>query len=115
MFGTNNFAGAYGAPTYMNTMSRGSIQWVNGVEGAKAYSVYPNTSVLLMDSNLPRFYIKNADSNGMCSIKAYEFKEIVEQQPTPNVAPQPDLSAYVTRDELNKIIDGLTGGKQSNE
>lgn len=112
MFGNNNFAGAYGAPTYFNTVNRGAIQWVNGIEGAKAYSVYPNSSVLLMDSSLPRFYIKNADSNGMCSIKEYEFKEVSSQAPV--AAAQPDLSAYVTHDELNKIIDSLTGGKQSN-
>lgn len=27
-----------------------NINWVQGLEGAKAYQIYPNSSVILMDS-----------------------------------------------------------------
>ena len=98
----------YSSP-YMGTNSRNTIQWVNGIEGAKAYSVFPNSNVMLMDSSRPRFYIKTADANGMCTIKVYDFQEVIDT-PTPTPTPAPDLSNYVTREELNKILDNLTGG-----
>lgn len=99
---------SYSSP-YMSANSRNTIQWVNGIEGAKAYSVFPNSNVMLMDSNRSRFYIKTADANGMCAIKIYDFQEVTDT-PTSTATPAPDLSNYVTREELNKILDNLTGG-----
>lgn len=51
------------------------IQYVNGIDSANAYIMSPNSSVLLMDSNKPRFYVKSSDAAGSCTVKAFDFTE----------------------------------------
>ena len=50
--------------------------YVNGLEGAKAYIISPNTSALLMDSDNPTFYIKSANSLGQSALKQFNFSEV---------------------------------------
>ena len=62
-----------------------------------------------MDSERSVFYIKTVDPNGMGSIKAYEFSELVEEpkNAAPAPTPQQDLSQYVTRTELEAMLAEL--------
>lgn len=53
------------------------IVWVQGSEGAKSYMIPPNSTVLLMDSEGTRFYIKSTDMSGMPSLRTFQFQEIV--------------------------------------
>ncbi len=107
-------------PQPQQTMNQGLL-WVQGEAGAKSYLVAPNTTVLLMDSENQRFYIKSTDGAGMPSMRTFEYMEI-----TANSAPvqKPietfDSTKYVTRAEydtkLSEImdrIDLLTAPKQS--
>lgn len=86
------------------------IIWVQGIEGAKAYQLQPNSNVILLDSEIDgRFYIKVADNVGMCNLRIFKFEEITE---TTN---KPDPSQYVTREEFNQLVSqlgGLDNGKQ---
>ena len=87
---------------YQQNQNSNQIQYVNGIESANAYQMSPNSSVLLMDNNLPRFYVKTTDAAGMASVKTFEFHEYVEQKPEEI---NPEL--YVTRkefEELKKMI-----------
>ena len=87
-----------------------NITWVQGVEGAKAYQLSPNTNVQLMDSeNDGIFYIKTSDNIGMCNLRVFKYEEIKE---TPN---QIDTSQFVTRKELDEIISKLSGGKRDEQ
>lgn len=90
----------------------GGILWCQGEAGAKSYPVAPGGSVLLMDSEGSRFYIKSTDPSGMPNpLRTFEFQEVSPQpapapspvQPTPQ--PAPDLSKFVTRDELDSRIE----------
>ena len=83
------------------------ISFTNGLTGAKGYSVPPNTTIFLMDSDAPQFYIKQSDRNGMCTIKAYKFEEIAENEAIKIVEPF-DANKYVTKEELGAIIQELT-------
>ena len=113
-------------PTYMRTQGLGGmsypptfpmqqpastngINWVLGLENAKSFYVEPGRSAILMDSERSVFYIKTVDPNGMGSIKAYEFSELVEEpkNAAPAPAPQQDLSQYVTRTELEAMLAEL--------
>lgn len=93
------------------------ITWVQGIEGAKAYQLSPNSNAILMDSeNDGRFYIKVSDNVGMCNLRTFSYTEI-----TSNPTPQVDMSEYVTRQELDKILRGIkneqsvsTNAKSSN-
>ena len=91
-------------------ISPGGITWVQGVEGAKAWQLPPNSNVLLMDSeNENTFYIKSSDSVGMCNLRYFTYQEI-DANPKSNI----DLSQYVRRDELQDLLNNLLGGT-SNE
>lgn len=52
-----------------------NITFVNGVEGAKAFQLRPNQSVILMDSDNSKFYVKSTDSLGVAKISSYSFTE----------------------------------------
>ena len=105
-FGMNS--NNYNYSPYMNYRSpaHNGITWVMGISEAKAYPVGPGGTALLMDSEQPRFYIKTADNSGMCTMKAYEFKELADGSVSP--APTlPDMSKYVTKEELAQMLESL--------
>ena len=83
------------------------LLWVSGEVGAKSYLVAPNSTVLLMDSDASRFYLKSADQSGMPSLRIFEYTEVQNTPQTSVNAPNSDLkeldSKYVTREEY----DGL--------
>lgn len=55
--------------------SQTNITFVNGIEGAKAFQLRPNSNVLLMDSDNSKFYVKSTDNFGIANISSYSFVE----------------------------------------
>jgi hypothetical protein len=83
------------------------IIWVQGIEAAKSYLVGAGQSVLLMDSETSTFYIKSTDPSGMpLPIRVFEYTEKV-QQPVGSASAAPDMTQYVTRDELQRFAEEL--------
>lgn len=80
--------------------------WVQGEMGAKSYLVAPNTTVLLMDSENQRFYLKSSDASGMpLPLRVFEYTE--KAQNTPKTASEEktmDLSSYATKAEIEPIL-----------
>ena len=74
--------------------------WVQGEAAARSYLVAPSSTVLLMDSDASRFYLKSADASGMPSIRIFEYKETTFG----NTAEQPKQN-YITRDEYNALLE----------
>lgn len=73
------------------------VPWVNGEVGAQAYIIAPNSTVLLMDSDNPIFYIKTSDISGKASIQAFKYQEIrPESQANPS-------DGYVTKKEFEEF------------
>ena len=86
------------------------ITWVQGVEGAKAYQLMPNSNIMLLDSeNDGIFYIKTSDNVGMCNLRVFKYEEIVD---TPKQTI--DTSQFVTRAELEEALAKL-GGKNNEQ
>ena len=54
--------------------------FVNGLEGAKAYPMVPNQTLMLMDSDSPLCFSKTADSTGKATLKCYKLVEIDEKE-----------------------------------
>lgn len=83
------------------------LLWVSGEVGAKSYLVAPNSTVLLMDSDASRFYLKSADQSGMPSLRIFEYTEVTNAPQTSVIAPNSDLkeldSKYVTRKEYDSL------------
>lgn len=97
-------------PRYYPTTN--GINWVQGVEGAKAWQLMPNSNVILMDSeNDGRFYIKTSDNVGMCNLRRFRYEEIQGDDTTPNV----DLSEYVKKSELENLLNSMLGGKKDEQ
>lgn len=76
-----------------------NIQYVNGRQSAESYQMPANSSVILMDSNKARFYMKQTDASGMATVRAYDFKEVEE-----NKAPE-----YVTKSEFETFKAEMKG------
>lgn len=80
------------------------LLWVQGEAGAKSYLVAPNTTVLLMDSEGSRFYLKSTDNAGMPSLRVFEYSEVSQNAPQAAQSAQTNLDdKYVTRDEYNAL------------
>ena len=78
-----------------------NIQYVNGKQSAESYQMPANSSVILMDSNLARFYMKQTDASGLATIKSYDFTETEEEKP----------KEYVTKQEFEKFKASMKGVK----
>ena len=96
------------SPTVSNNGNNGII-WVQGEAGAKSYLVAPNTTVQLWDSEQQTIYLKSADATGMPSIKTLDYTIRESQNTIPHIAQStmPDLSKYVTWDELEEKLNSL--------
>lgn len=80
--------------------SNDGIVWVQGESGAKSFLVAPNKSVLLMDSETERFYIKTSDASGMpLPLRVFKYEE-VKALNEPNTKSQD----YVTRSEYDGLM-----------
>ena len=91
----------------MQTQNNG-INWVQGIEGAKAWQLPPNSNVVLLDSeNDGRFYIKVSDNVGMCTLRVFSFVEITNTEPEKQSV---DMSEYVKKSELQELLESMLGG-----
>ena len=89
-----------------------TINWVQGIEGAKAFQLGPNSNAMMLDSeNDGIFYIKTSDNVGMCNMRTSKFEEVTNAQPQSAV----DLTAYVRKDELQELLKTILNPEVNNE
>lgn len=75
------------------------LNWVQGEAGAKSWFITPGSTVLLMDSEAQRFYLKSADPSGIPSMRTFEYTEVTGAQlPVMQATPQ-----AVTREEFDRL------------
>lgn len=101
-----NYFGGYNPPQqYQQPSNNVIVVTVQGEQGASMYPVAAGNTVLLIDFNLKRFWLKATDINGLpARFAAFDFTEVVK--PTT----QGDTGNFVSRsefDELKKAIDQL--------
>ena len=90
-------------PVQQPQQNNNGILWVSGEVGAKSYLVAPGTSVLVMDSESEKFYIKSTDVSGMPQpLRTFEYHEVGTQMPPKQPVQNMD-SKYVTRQEYNDL------------
>lgn len=96
---------------YSYPYQQNGLTWVQGENGAKAYLVAPGNTVLLMDSEGDRFFLKTADNSGVpMPLRVFEFHEVTERAKTPKNATAEEKHDYIERDEfdaLKHIVEGL--------
>lgn len=81
------------------------ILWVQGEAGAKSWFVKPGTTVMLMDSEAMRFYLKSADMNGVPAMRTFAYSEVGATKPTAS----PEAPQFVTVDEFNGFKNEVMG------
>ena len=101
MQGQNNYLQSFQAQPQMsiNRPDSAGLNWVQGEAGAKSWFVNPGATVLLMDSENQRFYVKSADMNGVPAMRTFEYNEV-----GPSDTKSPEVlqsSNFVTIDAFN--------------
>ena len=96
----------------MAQQANNGLIWVQGEAGAKSYLVAPGNTVMLMDSEGERFYLKSADASGMpMPLRIFEYKERTEASSpafsAPVAAQNVNLDNFVTREEFEKRMASM--------
>ena len=89
----------------MAQQGNNGLIWVQGEAGAKSYLVAPGNTVMLMDSEGERFYLKSADASGMpMPLRTFDYKERLN-------ATTSDFSEldgkYITREEFERRMASM--------
>ena len=87
----------------MNRPDPTGLNWVQGEAGAKSWYITPGSTVLLMDSENQRFYLKSADMNGVPAMRTFEYSEIGAQKPQG----VPQAANFVTVDTFNEFRNDI--------
>ena len=83
--------------------SNPGVNWVQGEAGARSWLVAPNTSVLLMDSEANKFYLKSSDASGMpLPLRIFEYEEKTGKPQGQAPIEQPP-EEYVTKREFDEF------------
>lgn len=83
---------------------------VNGYEGALQFSCLPNQTVLLLDTQNPYLYMKQANQMGQATIKTFMLKEM---ENNPDRQREIDMFSSLER-RLKAIEERLGDGKPIN-
>ena len=100
----NQVSSYFNTPTTGVSTSTNNLIWVQGIEGAKAWQLSPNSMAVLLDSEVEgKMYIKVSDNIGMSNLRIFNY---VEEIPSTNKNNM-DLSQYVKRDEVKNLVKAL--------
>lgn len=88
-----------GFPPMQARPDPGGLNWVQGEAGAKSWFIAPGATVLLMDSENQRFYLKSADMNGVPAMRTFEYSEVGTAKPQEAT----QTANFVTVDEFNEF------------
>ncbi|MBO7696754.1 MAG: hypothetical protein J6T10_29355 [Methanobrevibacter sp.] len=116
----NNLGTPYGAQDYSpffngrnnmnmtNQAPSNNLLWVQGLEGAKALMLPPNSKIICLDSEIEnRMYIKVADELGATKLRKFQITEILDEE-----KPSNNLADYVRKDELQQLITELIPSRE---
>ena len=88
-------------PMQQPRQDQNGLIWVQGEAGAKSWFVNPGATVLLLDSESMRFYLKSADMNGVPAMRTFEYNEVGTVIQKPPEATQ--TAQFVTVDTFNEF------------
>ena len=96
----------------MAQQGNSGLIWVQGEAGAKSFLVAPGNTVMLMDSEGERFYLKSADASGMpMPLRIFEYKERTEASSpafsAPVAAQNVNIDNFVTREEFEQRMASM--------
>jgi hypothetical protein len=86
-----------------------NIEYVNGIEGAKALILPPNAQKMLLDSDNAFFYIKTTDMQGKPTVRRFRYIDVDAEQNPPKEEPKEN---YVTSAQFYELLDKFNELKQ---
>lgn len=90
------------------------MSWVQGINGAKAYPLAPNSRAFLFDSEKDSFYVKTTDQSGMPQpIREFEYYESTPETTT-STASEIDTSNFVTKQDLEEALSKMKEERRHN-
>lgn len=81
------------------------LKRIKGLEGAKSFSMVPNSEVVLFEEDDDVMYVKTTDANNFPTLRKFRFTE--EPLEVPN------STQYVTIEMFNQFKEELLNAKQS--
>ncbi len=99
-------------PQPIAQQNNSGLIWVQGEAGAKSYLVAPGNTVMLMDSEGERFFLKSADASGMpLPLRTFDYKETNEAACKASSGSVSGLDKlddrFVTREEFERRIASM--------
>lgn len=106
------------------TQAQSNIIWVKGKENARSMQLNPNSTVVLLDSQVGKFYIKTTDDIGLGKLRVFNYVEqpdddlqTTSSQKVSNdiitTPPSIDLSNYVTKEQFESKMKEILEHEQS--
>lgn len=92
-------------PVQQQQTNNTGVNWVQGEAGARSWLVAPNTTVLLMDSEGDRFYLKSTDASGMpLPLRIFDYVERRSEASKNDINdPKGKYIDYATKEDLNAL------------
>lgn len=95
-----------------------NVNWVQvtNIQQAKEQIVQPNNTVWMMDSSLPRIYVKSVSPVGKIDFQPYQLVPLDENGNLPNQIQQEqpvDTQGYVPVEEFNKLSQTVNNLEQT--
>lgn len=103
-----NFNNLYQQPQPQQQAQTTQCSFVNGIEGAKAFQMIPNQTVMLMDSENPMLYMKTSNAMGQSTLKYYKLVETNEQEIRNQNVVQPQQTRPSEEYALKSDLDVLS-------
>ena len=104
----NRSSSSYPSPQQQQQVSQNNIVWVKGKENARSMQIPPNSTVILLDSEVGKFYIKTTDDIGLGRLRIFSYTEEPDEDKSNTSSesslPNVDLSNYVTKNQLQEIV-----------
>jgi hypothetical protein len=113
-YGYNNYNG-YNFNQYPQQPQTNQYAFVNGIEGAKAYQVMPNQTMMLMDNDNPICYMKQSNSMGQSTLRYFKLVEVSEQELRGQAQTQSEYVLKSDFDALSKKVEDLLGSISKNQ
>ena len=95
-----------GIPQAQNIQTN-QYAFVNGIEGAKAFQVPVNQTMLLMDNDSPMLYLKTSNGMGQSSLRYFKLIEVSESDLKTSVRPQIEFASKEDLQSLSKKLENL--------
>ena len=89
-------AGMYYQPPYQQSFQ---ITKVNGENGAKAFQMPPNSSIILLDESNPKVYIKETDGASYPKLSVYKL--------VPDTDEKKEEEEKVSEDQIKKLEERI--------